>query len=280
MNTLLRETLVAAGVACMLPGAALAQGGLEPQAPQTGPTPIPAPATPPSSVPPTPATSRVAPPPSMAKVAIEVRGKVSDVWDAEVRSKDKENKVVLIETDEGQVVLADLGPTDKVKVEEGTPATVTGEMVPVEGTQRFVPVTVKVGAQATGPAPANAQVRAASLGVAKRPHSASISGKVVDKEKMNAKQTHIDHQLAVVETSPGTRLLVDLGPAEQLKSVDFDEGDRLSVDGQKIEVNDRSVLVADKVAKGDQKVRIQREAMPTGKAAAKTQGLAPVPQTE
>jgi len=214
----------------------------------------------------------------MAKVSIEVRGTVSDVWDAEVRSKDKENKVVLIETDEGQVVLADLGPADDVKVEEGTPATVTGEMATVDGTRRFVPANVKVGAKATGPAPANAQVKAASLGATKRPQQERISGKVVDKEKMNAKETHIDHQLAVIEVSPGTRLLVDLGPSDQLKAVELDEGDRLSVDGHKVQVNNAYVLIADKVEKGNQKVRIQREAMPGGKAGLKTQDLAPVPQ--
>jgi len=226
MKKVVRETLVAAGVACMIPGVGLAQGSLDPQVPQTGPTPIPAPATPAPSVPATPSTSSVAPPPSMAKVSIEVAGTVSDVWDAEVRSKDKENKVVLVETDEGQVVFADLGPADKVKVEEGTPATVTGEMVSVEGTQRFVPATVRVGAKATAPAPANAQVKAASLGATQRPQKARISGKLVDKEKMNAKETHIDHQLAVIEVSPGTRLLVDLGPSAQLKSVKLEEGER------------------------------------------------------
>jgi len=214
----------------------------------------------------------------MAKVSIEQRGTVSDVWEAEVRSESKENKVVLVETDQGQVILADLGPTDSVKAEEGTPATVTGEMVTVEGTRRFVPATVKVGAKATGPAPANAQVKAASLGATKTPVKHHISGKVVDKEKMNAKETHIDHQLVVIQVNPSTRMLVDLGPSDQLKAVEFDEGDQLSVDGQEIQVNESLMLVADKVQKGNTKVKIQRQALPEGKAGAKTQGLAPVPQ--
>jgi len=216
----------------------------------------------------------------MAKHAIEQRGTVSDVWEAEVRNKDKENKVVLIETEQGQVVLADLGPSDKVKVEveEGTPATVTGEMVSVEGSPRFVPASIKVGSKALGPAPGNAQVKAASLGATARPQKQNVSGKVVDKEKMNAKETHIDHQLAVIEVSPGTRLLVDLGPSEQLKSVKFDEGDQLRVEGQKVQVNDRFVLIADQVQKGDQKVQILRSALPEGRSGAKIQGLEPVPQ--
>jgi hypothetical protein len=123
-------------------------------------------------------------------------------------------------------------------------------------------------------------VKAASLGATKRPQPAHISGKLVDKEKMNAKETHIDHQLAVIEVSPGTRLLVDLGPSNQLKAIELDEGDQLMVDGQKIQVNDSFMLVADNVEKGGQRVRIQREALPSGKAGAKTQGLAPVPQTK
>ncbi len=276
MNKVVRETLVAAGVACMIPSGSLAQGSQDPRVPQTGQAPIPSPTAPPSSAPDTPSTSQVAPPPSVAKVSMELRGTVSDVWDAEVRSKDKENKVVLVETEQGQIVLADLGPADKVEVEEGNTATVIGEMVTVEGTQRFVPETVKVGAKATAPAPANAQVKAASLGATVRPQKERISGKLVDKEKMSAKETRIDHQLAVIEVSPGNRLLVDLGPSEQLEAVELDEGDKLRVDGQRVQVNDSFVLIADKVTKGDQKVRIQHQAMPRGKASDKTQGLTPV----
>jgi hypothetical protein len=278
MNKALKGTLVIAGLACTLPGLGLAQGAVDPRVPQTGPTPVPAPAAPSPSVPATPSTSSVAPPPSVTKVAIEQRGTVSDVWEAEVRNKDKENKVVLIETDQGQVVLADLGPSETVKVQEGTPATVTGEMVSIEGSSRFVPASIKVGSKALGPAPGNAQVKAASLGATARPQKQNVSGKVVDKEKMNAKETHIDHDLAVIEVSPGTRLLVDLGPSDQLKSVEFDEGDQLRVEGQKVQVNDRFVLIADQIQKGNQKVQIQRRALPEGRSGAKTQGLGPVPQ--
>jgi len=269
---LFKGTLVVAGLAGAIPALGLAQCTLDP-------VPVPAPAAPTPGVPATPGSSSVAPPPSMAKVSIEQRGTVSDVWEAEVLSKDKENSVVLIETDQGQVVLADLGPADKVKAEEGTPATVTGEMVTMDGTQRFVPAIVKVGSKALGPAPANAQVKAASIGATKRPQKQHISGKVVDKEKMSAKETHIDHEMVVIEVSPNTRLLVDLGPSDQLKAMELDEGDRVQVDGQKVQVNDSFMLVADKIQKGTTKVKIERQALPSGKAGAKTQGLGPVPPT-
>ncbi|MFT3926199.1 MAG: hypothetical protein QM778_26880 [Myxococcales bacterium] len=275
MRKLLTGTLMIAGLTAGVSANGLAQDTMNPSPQPTAPT---QPATPSPSTPAVPgATSKVAPPPALTKVSIEVRGRVSDVWEAEVRNKDKENKVVLIETDQGQVVLADLGPSETTKVEEGTPATVMGEMRSVEGTQRFVPATVKVGAKATGPAPANAQVKAASLGATKQPQRQHISGKVVDKEKMNAKETHIDHELAVIDVD-GSRMLVDLGPVDQLKAFDVDEGDHLNVDGQKIQVNNSYLLVAEKVQKGDKKVQIQREAMPAGKASIKTQGLGPVPQ--
>ncbi len=275
MNKASKSFLVIAGLACALPSLGQAQGS-DPRVEPGSPPPAPAPSTPPS-LPDSPATSRVAPPPSMAKVSIEQRGTVSDVWDAEIRHKDKENKVVLIETDQGQVVLADLGPAETVKVKEGNPATVMGEMVSIEGSPRFVPAHVKVGAKATGPAPGSAQVKSKKLGATARPHKQMISGKVVDKEKMSAKETRIDHELAVIEVSPGTRVLVDLGPSDQLSAVEFDEGDRLNVEGQRVQVNESFIVVADTVQKGDQQVRIQHKALPKGERGTKTQGLGPVP---
>jgi len=233
--------------------------------------------TPPPSVP--PPSTNVAPPADQAKVQLEYQGKVSDVWDAEVRQKgdDKDNKVVLVETDQGQVVLADLGPSERVKVDEGTRVTVTGQMMKVDGISRFVPQTIAVG-KAMAAAPGNTQVKPQAAMPATRPQKQRVSGKIVDKEKMNAKETKIDHQLAVLEITPEQRVLVDLGPSDQLKAMELDEDDRVVVEGENTQVNETFVLIADKVEKGDKKVRIQRSALPTGKAGLNSQGLAPVPQ--
>ncbi len=215
-----------------------------------------------------------------AKPQLEYRGKVSDVWKAEVRKHgdDKDNKIVLIETDLGQIVLADLGPSDKVSVEEGSDALVIGQVLNVGGAARFVPQTVRVGKDA--PAPAIGAKAPGDKTRAKQPERQKVSGKVLDKEKMSAKESKIDHQLAVLEIAPDTRILVDLGPSDQLKAIDIDEGDKLTIDGQNLEINQAFVLVADNVQKGDKKVRIQHQAAPRGKADAKTRKLAPTLENE
>lgn len=210
---------------------------------------------------------------------LEIGGKVSDVWEAKVRKhgSNKDNKIVLVETDQGQIVLADLGPANQVSVKEGEAALVVGQVQDVGGTKRFVPERVRVGKNATAAMPGSTKT---SVTKAKQPERQQVTGKVVDKEKMSAKSLKIDHQLAVLEIAPGELVLVDLGPSAQLEAVDIDEGDRLTIDGQNVLVNESFVLVADKVEKGDKSVKIQHQALPRGQAGEIPGKLAPAPESE
>ncbi len=212
------------------------------------------------------------------KAQLELRGKVADVWEAEVRSKDDENKVVLIETDQGQLVLAELGPADKVSVDEGADALVIGQIMSVGGAKRFVPQAVKVGKNA--PAPGVGAKESDHAKHSKQPERQRVSGKVVDEEKLSAKESKIKHQVVVLEVTPEQRILVDLGPSDQLKALEIDENDKLVIDGQAIEVNESYLLVADNVQKGNKKVRVQRQAVPTGKAAKKARNFSPTLESE
>jgi hypothetical protein len=211
---------------------------------------------------------------------IQYKGKVSDVWETKVEKGKDEDKVVLIETDIGQTILANLGPEDQlnIELEEGMPANVTGTMMymEAEGTRRFVPHQVQVGKQATT-SPAQA-VPAAQV---KEPQKQKVTGKVVDKEKMSAKSTKVDQQLVVVEVDPRTRVLVDLGPAAPLKNLKLEEGDRVQIEGQQTSINERKVLTADKVQAAGKQVAIQRTAAPVPKSVTPAPGEPPsqAPQT-
>ena len=79
---------------------------------------------------------------------LQLKGSVADVWSAELDREGKQkDKIVLVETQQGQSVIADLGHVKHVTkdAEEGAPAVVTGQMLTVEGNRRFVPTDVKVG---------------------------------------------------------------------------------------------------------------------------------------
>jgi hypothetical protein len=199
---------------------------------------------------------------------MQLKGSVADVWSAELDKEGKhEDKIVMVETDQGQSVIADLGHTKNFTkdVEEGTPAIVTGQMMTVDGRRRFVPANVEVGAKSAS----TAAKSAAQPPQAKQPEKRQVSGKVVAKGELNAKQTKVDHDVVLVEVDDKTRVVVDLGSSEQLKNVKIDKGDRVRVEGQEVRLHERAhgVVMADSVEAGGQKVEIQREAIPaTGPA--------------
>jgi len=150
--------------------------------------------------------------------------------------------------------------------------TVTGTMMYMKGEQsrRFVPQEMRIGEHAAHAGAA--QMKPVKVHV---PQPQKVSGKIVDKEKMNAKETKVDHQLMLVEVDPQTRVLVDLGPSDKIKSMDLDEGDKVQVEGQQTQINERGMLVADKVQAKGKSVKIQHAAAPMPTPAAKPPTMAP-----
>jgi len=113
------KCLLAAGLLCAAPQAAAAQ----PAPSQGQPMPPPSGQMPPGGQPMQhPGQGQMQhPTPPEQETQLQFQGKVSDVWSAEVDKQNKhEDKIVLVETDQGQVILADLGPSEgmDVKVEE------------------------------------------------------------------------------------------------------------------------------------------------------------------
>jgi len=267
--------MIVAGLMCATPQAVDAQPGMAPGQP-----------APPSTEPMQPGTQPMQgqgqgqmqhPTPPQQETQLKYEGKVSDVWSAKVDKEAKhDNKIVLIETDQGQIVLADLGPSDgmDVKVKEGTPVMVTGTMMYMEesNNRRFVPSEINVGKHAV-------QTSAAQMKPSKQaaiPQKQNVSGKIVEKKEMNAKQTKVDHELMLVEIDPQTRVVVDLGPSNLLKDIDLDKGDKVRVEGHRTMVNQREVLIADKLQAGGKDMEIQRSALPPSSA---TKQMPPVPGT-
>lgn len=73
-----------------------------------------------------------------------------------------------------------------------------------------------------------------------------VSGKVANVKKVSVNDTK--HCLVKLQGGEGKRgRYIDLGPAEKLTDFDIEEGDKISAQGPVIKVNDRRVLVAEKL---------------------------------
>lgn len=65
------------------------------------------------------------------------------------------------------------------------------------------------------------------------------------------------HQMAKIMTDAGKKMLVDMGPQQNLK-VDITQGSTVSVTGPAVKVNDRLMLVAREVTLGGNTNEIKR----------------------
>lgn len=84
-----------------------------------------------------------------------------------------------------------------------------------------------------------------------------LSGTVQDVREFRLAGLPSPHRIARLETDQGVAK-VDLGPAEALQAMGIEPGDEISVVGHRGMINDRPILMAREVAKGDQSTAIER----------------------
>lgn len=169
------------------------------------------------------------------------------------------NRIVLLETSKGKTVAVDLGSESKLKdvqVKRGTPVTVTGSVVNVDGRPVFLAQQAEIGGKSM-------QASRGAPDQSRRPKVQSFSGTINQLRDVGVKGTDTDHKVAVLQADKkGRKLLVDLGPKDQLSKLKLGKGDEVRVQGIAMNLNQRRVLVAQTVAKDGKSTQIQREALP------------------
>ena len=92
--------------------------------------------------------------------------------------------------------------------------------------------------------------------------AAQVQGKVLQSKEVKVKTRQGEqvtaHEVILLETQAGNRVIVDLGPTDQLQGIQVDQGKQISIVGQPGRVADRGVLFAERVQAGDQTAQIQR----------------------
>ena len=160
-------------------------------------------------------------------------GQVSRIKTISVRGK--EHQAAILKTNDGESILADLGPKDQSKIElqKGDRLTVRGPMVRAND-QRVVLVTSvrQNGEHTTLRRPGTRYSDA---------NQQSVSGTV--SEIRTAKVRGEQRQLVMVKTDQGKMVLVDLGPADSLEA-ELSKGDKITASGAALKAGDQQVLVA------------------------------------
>ncbi len=181
-----------------------------------------------------------------------VTGNVEKTKTVKVRSG--ERLVAQVASDKGQTIAVDLGPKDQKDqssqsgqasqpmVKEGQQITAHGPMIKVGDKQVLLAQKVKVD---------NGQEQKINRS------GRQISGKIAKMKTIKVRE--MEHQMVILDLSDGKQILVDLGPNDKLQ-VQLAEGDQIAVQGVPVKVQDKAVIIANSVTKGNEKAQIERTA--------------------
>lgn len=88
-----------------------------------------------------------------------------------------------------------------------------------------------------------------------------VSGTILSMKTVGIRGSDVQNRVALIRTNKGNkRLVVDLGPEQELKGLNTGKGQRISVQGRVVRVGDRQLLVAERVRQNDQTRQLQRTA--------------------
>jgi len=200
---------------------------------------------------------------------LSVSGKIESTEEVKLRNSNDKALLATIKTDDGKRLLVDLGGKKNLKdlkIVEGTPITAQGQilqfgMVEVLLASRVTAndhtATIKRSLiAATPPAqPAPGEGRGYSL----ISHFREVSGSIEAIKKVKLRNSDVENLVVSLKTEKGRKIVVDLGPANDLKDFDFKKGDHVIARGSNFEVQGKRVLLAGELQSDGETVTIDRK---------------------
>jgi hypothetical protein len=184
----------------------------------------------------------------------QVRGQVIRTKDVQVRQQGQnvgKNKVVMLETQDGQRLIVDLGSTkdaQRMNIQSGDQISVRGEIVRIGDR----PVLMARQVQAQGQ---TMQVQRQQQGMT-RQQAKQVTGQIKRMKEVNFRGTDQTNQVVLLETQQGRQLAVDLGNVQNLQDFNLQQGTQIQVQGKPVRIGDRMVLLANQLEANGQTMRI------------------------
>lgn len=159
-----------------------------------------------------------------------------------VAVQDTRHLIVELKRDGGQSYLIDLGPTDRLSAQEPR----QGDQISAKG------IMTQVGDRRV--------LLAKSITRDGQTHNIDRAAKEFDGTIQKVKTAKVrgrEHQLVVLESDDQQRL-VDLGPSDRLTDLELKQGQSLTVQGPRVQANDRTLVIAQRVSQGDESLQVDR----------------------
>jgi len=185
----------------------------------------------------------------------QVSGQVSRTKNVEVRTLDpkgkaQQNRVVLLQTDQGRRIVVDLGPAQAlqgVSLQQGAQLDASGQWIRIGDRPVLWANRVSVDGKTV-------QIKRPQ-----RDQSRQITGQILRSKQVDIQGTDLVNQVVLLQTDQGRQIVADLGSMTNLRGLRLQPGAEIEVRGHPARVGDQMVLLADQVSAGGKTVSIHRE---------------------
>ena len=184
----------------------------------------------------------------------QVSGQIQRSKDVQVKTLEpqgqaKNNRVVLMQTDQGRQVIVDLGPAQAlqgISLKQGTQIDASGRWVRISDRPVLWANQATIGGK-------NVQIKRQQRG-----QSRQLTGRIMRTKQVDIRGTDFTNQVALLQTDQGRQIVADLGPRANLRGFRLKPGAEIEVRGQPARVGDHLVLMADQVSAGGKTVSVRR----------------------
>lgn len=198
---------------------------------------------------------------AMKKQVKQVTGQVTKMKRVNIKGTDTQHQVVMLRTQQGGRVIADLGPAQNVSnlnIRQGTQLSVRGKVGRVSDRPVLFASQVRTdGRTVQISRPESRQQLAQTRGMPSG-KSRQITGQVMKQKEVNIAGTDMSHKVVLLQTQKGQQVAVDLGPTDNLQNIDLQRGEQITVTGKPAKVSQKFVILAQQLKADGQTINIRR----------------------
>jgi len=204
----------------------------------------------------------------------QVSGEIQRMKKVEVRGQHEDHLAVMLTTEHGGRMIADLGPSKNLRDLELT----SGDWISARGpimrlNDQLVMIAKQVEADGQTvrikrpfPGAPDRLSQRAQQAVESEPQPAQpsrqlVSGQVQTVKELKVKGTGKTHQLVRLKTQEGKQVIADLGTKRELRDLNLTSGQQLTVQGRPLKLSGKPFILADQISTDGKTVQIDREFM-------------------
>lgn len=189
----------------------------------------------------------------------EVTGEIENAKKVRLRGTNIDHLVVLLTTDEGRQIVADLGPTKHLKeiqIKPGDEITVRGRIERISDRSVLMAKRVQTDDQAVRIKREMPTIRQPQ---AEQMQAKRITGQIEMAKELKLHGMDKKHWVVRLKTPDGQKILADLGSPKDLREIQIKTGEQITVHGPMIRLSGKPTLIAQHVRTDTKVAQIDRQ---------------------